>query len=277
MTVTELRALLRARGLRLSKRLGQHYLIHPPTIARIVRACGVGTDDCVVEIGAGLGALTGPLAARARRVLAVDVDARVCAALAERMRDARNVKVACQDVLALEHHHMNDAVVVGAIPYRITSPILVWLTERRHLARRAVLVIQQEVARRLVAAPGSRAYGRLSVLAQYGWRVSELFRIPRAAFFPSPAVDSSCVELVPHPQPPVQVRDEAELFAVVKAAFAQRRKTLVNCLQAASALGLTRSQAASAVRALGLPGSVRGEQLSIEQFATLTSAIVAGV
>lgn len=273
LTPTELAALLRAHRLRLTKRLGQHHLIDRAAIRRFVEACELSREETVVEIGAGLGALTEPLAEAAGRVVAVEVDRGLCPLLAQRMASQPNVAVDCRDILTLPDARLQDAVVAGAIPYHITSPILVWLAERRQLVRRVILLIQQEVARRLTAVPGTADYGRLSVLAQYGWQVCELFAVSRAAFFPQPDVDSACVRLTVRPQPVVAAEHEAFFFEVVKAAFSQRRKTLVNCLTGTLAGKWTRQEVESVLIRLGHPPSVRGETLSLEQFAALTHGL----
>lgn len=274
LTVAEIKRLLQARHLRLTKSLGQHHLIDSRRVRQIIDACELSPGDAVVEIGAGLGALTEPLAEAAGRVLAVEIDRGICPLLAERMARWPHVRVACQDLLTLEDREVDGAVVVGAIPYHITSQIVAWLTERRERIRRAILIVQREVAARLAAAPGTKTYGRLSVLAQYGWQVRELFTVPRSAFFPQPEVDSACVRLLPRPQPAITVAQERHFFAVVKAAFSQRRKTLANCLSNASEFGLSRPQAQHLLESLGHPPAVRGEQLSLEQFASLANALV---
>ncbi len=268
-----LKALLRTHDLRLTKRLGQHHLIDARMVARIVDACELASTDTVVEIGAGLGALTERLAERARRVIAVEVDARICALLRSRMAAFANVDIECADILTFPWARVGPAVVVGAIPYSITSPILVALSEQRGHIRRAILVMQHEVAGRLLAAPGTRAYGRLTLLAQYHWRMASLLRVPRSAFFPQPDVDSSCLRATPHPSPPVAVPDAQVLFEVIKAAFAQRRKSLVNGLRASLVRGADRAACERILGDLGLPASVRGETLSLGQFASLTNAL----
>ena len=273
LTVTELKALLRNRKLRLTKRLGQHHLIDPRVIERFVGACRLSGSDTVVEIGAGLGALTEPLAQRAGRVIAVEVDERIGAALAERLAPMMNVTVVREDILVFSWDRVSGAVVVGAIPYHITSPILVTLCEARAAISRAILIVQREVAQRLSAKPGTKAYGRLSVLGQYGWEITPLFSIARSAFFPQPAVDSFCLELGHRARPPVDVEDEAAFFAVVKAAFAHRRKTLVNCLRDELHPQTPRSELETLMRTLGLSGDVRGEMLSLAQFARLAKAL----
>lgn len=273
LTAAELKALLRTHGLRLSKRLGQHYLIDPRMIERIADACQLSRSDTVVEIGAGLGALTEPLARRAGRVLAVEIDRRVAALLAERLNRLGNVSVVCGDILDTPQARLGGAVIAGAIPYVITSPILAWLAQRGRAIRRAVLVMQAEVADRLLAAPGTGAYGRLSLLARYSWEARQLFPVPRSAFFPQPDVDSSCLELIPWASPPVAVDDEPFFFAVVKAAFSQRRKTLVNCLVRPGPCGAPRPTIEAATESLALPRAVRGEALSLVQFAALANAL----
>ncbi len=271
LTASELKSLLQVHGLRLTKRLGQHHLVDARMIERIVAQCDLSGRETVIEIGAGLGALTEPLAQRAGRVIAVEVDRRIAALLTERMASCPNVTILHQDILAFPWEAHAGATVVGAIPYHITSPILVALTQaRQHLAR-AVLILQEEVAERLVAKPGTKAYGRLSVLGQFGWELSIALRVPRSAFFPQPDVDSACLRMLARRSAPVAAHDERRFFEVVAAAFGHRRKTLANCLSEA---GLAqRSTLPALLRALGLPDAVRGEALSIEQFAQLTSAL----
>jgi len=271
LTASELKALLQVHGLRLTKRLGQHHLIDARAIERIVAQCDLSGRETVVEIGAGLGALTEPLARQAGRVVAVDVDRGIASLLAERIASCANVTVLHQDILTFPWEAHAGATVVGAIPYHITSPIVVALTQARRHLRRAILVVQEEVAERLVAKPGTKSYGRLSVLGQFGWELSIALRVPRSAFFPQPDVDSACLRMLPRPIAPVAARDEGRFFEVVAAAFGHRRKTLANCLSQA---GLAqRSTIPALLQRLGLPEAVRGETLSIEQFAQLANAL----
>lgn len=271
LTASELKRLLQAHGLRLTKRLGQHHLVDARCIERLVTYCELMRRDTVVEIGAGLGALTEPLARRAGRVIAVEADHRIAALLAERLRAFENVAIVCQDILTYAWQRTPGAVAVGAIPYHITSPLLVSLWQSRALIREAWLLVQLEVARRLVAEPGTKAYGRLSVLCQSGWQLWEVMTVPRSAFFPRPTVDSSWVHLVPRRQPAVAPETEALFFEVVKAAFGQRRKTLVNGLIHARLT--TRAQAVQLLKQLGLPEAVRGEALSLQQFASIAELL----
>lgn len=275
LTAAELKSLLGARGLRLTKRLGQHHLIDPAAIRRVVAQCEPLARAVVVEIGPGLGALTEPIAERAERVIAVEIDRGVAVVLRERLRGRPNVEVRCEDILRFPWSTVPHAVVVGAIPYSITSPLLVALCEALMIDR-AVLIMQDEVAQRLAARPGTKAYGRLSVLVQYSWDVRLGFAVPRGAFFPPPAVESRCVELRRRARPPAAVVDEPLFFEVVKAAFGQRRKTLANALLRLRGGAWSRPQIQAVLIGLGLPTAVRGEALSLEQFAALSNALLGG-
>lgn len=273
LTASELKTLLKHHHLRLTKRLGQHHLVDSRVVQHLVDRLRLSSSDTVVEIGAGLGALTEPLAQHAGRVIAVDVDQKICALLRERLARQSNVTVVCGDILEFPWNAYAGSVVVGAIPYHITSPIIVSLCDNRRAIREAWLILQAEVAERLTAKPGTKAYGRLSVLGQYGWDINKVMTVAHSAFFPQPGVDSVCLRLQPRSQPPVAVDDEPLMFEVVKAAFAHRRKTLANCLSAHEPTLVTRSQAEVVLRQMALPPGVRGEQLSLEQFAALANAL----
>ena len=276
LTVSELKAILKAHDVRLTKRLGQHYLVDASIIQRIVDRCDLSPNDVVVEIGPGLGALTEPLVASAGRVIAVEIDPRACSLLAKRLEPLvteGRLTIRCQDILEFSWDGLKEVTVVGAIPYHITSPILVSLCEASPAIRRAILIMQEEVAQRLLAKPGTKSYGRLSILVQYGWDASRLLAVPRRAFFPQPRVDSICLQLTRRQHPLVAVRDEPRFFGMVKAAFSHRRKTLVNCLTSDADLQIARPQAEVLLRRVGLPVSVRGETLSLAQFASLANAI----
>ncbi|MBI4004338.1 MAG: ribosomal RNA small subunit methyltransferase A [Candidatus Omnitrophica bacterium] len=273
LTASELKTFLQLHNLRLTKRLGQHHLVDPRLVQRLMDRLRLSSSDTVVEIGAGLGALTEPLAQHAGRVIAVDVDQTICALLRERLAQQSNVMVVCGDILEFPWNAYEGSVVVGAIPYHITSPILVSLCDSRRAIREVWLILQEEVADRLTAKPGTKAYGRLSVLGQYCWDIDKVMAVPRRAFFPQPDVNSACLHLRPHPRPPAAVVEESLMFEVVKAAFAHRRKTLANCLSAHEPKLTSRPQAEALLREVGLPVAVRGEQLSLAQFAALANAL----
>lgn len=268
LTASELKTLLSRHGLRLTKRLGQNHLIDANTIQRLVDRCQFSSTETVLEIGAGLGALTEPIAGKVKQVIAVEIDRGIAKLLSQHLAGLSNVQIRCEDILQTGWKGLGRVSVVGAIPYHITSPILVALSENRQQITRAILILQEEVADRLCAKPSSKEYGRLTVLIQSGWEMAWSMRIPRSCFFPQPEVDSVCLALLPR-RGGVLAQDEERLFGVVKAAFAQRRKTLANNLK-----GLFEEAAVkNALREMGLEPSARGETLSVEQFIRLAELL----
>lgn len=272
LTARELKALLAEHSLRLSKRLGQNYLIDRNLIARLMRAFSLTSEDRVLEIGAGLGALTEPLAEQAAHVLAFEVDQGIAELLVRRLAGRPNVEVAHSDFLAFDWSSLrHDVTVIGAIPYTISSEILARLCENRTRVRRAWLIVQKEVGQRLAAKPATKAYGRLTVLGQYSWTIQPQFSLPRGAFFPQPAVDSVLLRLDPR-EPGLQAAAEAPFFSVVKAVFAQRRKTLLNGLLDAELVS-DRAAGQAILQKLGYAAAVRGEELSPQELQRLASAL----
>ncbi len=272
-TTRELRELLRAHNLRLQKRLGQNYLIDPNLTRRLIESCHLTPADTVIEIGAGLGALTEGLARAAKTVIAVEYDRKIAEVLTDLMRAHPNVEVQCADILEFDWEAHLGAAVIGTIPYQITAPILVRLCESRAPIRHVWLAIQQEVADRLTAKPGTKAYGRLSILVQYHFHARQLLRLPRAAFFPQPGVDSAWIQLTRHQQPVATVQRDDVFEAVVQVAFGQRRKTLANCLMKFPLLPMTRAEAEALLRQIGCEPAVRGETLGVAQFAALANVL----
>ena len=272
-TKRELLQSLQRHGLRLSKRFGQHFLIDPGLCRSLVARCGLSREDRIVEIGPGLGALTSLLAEAAGEVLAVEIDQGFCRALQERIAAHANVRVLCQDILEFPWTDVPAAKVIGAIPYHITSPILAMLCQQARRVPEAWLGLQQEVGERVMAGPGTKTYGRLSILLQYHFETRRVIKISRQAFFPQPEVDSIWLHLRARSAPAVTVRNEALFFDVTRVAFGQRRKMLLNCLLQLSRPALTRPAAADALRNAGLPPTIRGEMLSLDQFARLTDVL----
>jgi 16S rRNA (adenine1518-N6/adenine1519-N6)-dimethyltransferase len=272
--------LLQRLGLRPKKTLGQHFLVHPHQARRIVTALELKGDETVVEIGAGLGALTVFLAKEARRLVALELDPSLVRFLREEVfSETPGVEVRCQDVLRFDFPGLSrevggPVVVAGNLPYQITSPLLFKLMAERQALSRAVLMMQQEVGARLLAAPGSKDYGVLSVLLRYHFSLRRLFSLGPANFFPPPQVDSLVLGLTPAAFSP-QARDPALLARVVKAAFGQRRKTLNNTLTAGAALGLSPIEVRRAFGELGLDPSRRGETLSLPEFVALANKLSA--
>ena len=266
------KALLHRLGLKPKKSLGQHFLVHPHQARRIVAALLPTFDDVVVEIGAGLGALTVLLAAAASRVVALEKDPALARFLAEELfADNPRVEVVCQDVLkfdflALSRNAGRPLAVAGNLPYQITSPLLFKLIEELPALGRAVLMMQQEVGDRLLARPGTKDYGVLSVLIQYHFQLERVFSLSPANFFPPPQVSSVVLKLTPgSPEP--RARDEALLARVVKTAFGQRRKSLNNALVArAPSLGVEVEELRGALADLDIDPRRRGETLSVAEF-----------
>ncbi len=243
----------------------------------MVESVGLSGREVVLEIGGGRGAVSGLLAERAARLVVVEIDRALAAGLADHFAGDARVSVVAADVLDLDARGAlalapgERAVVFGNVPYYASSPILIWLADNRDLFDRAYLCLQREVAERLVAHPGTKAYGTISVRLAYAAAARSLFSIAPDAFRPRPKVVSSFVEIAFHRAPPVAVRDEALLYRVVRAAFAQRRKTLRNTLALLPEAPPER-HAGLAAR-VGIDFGRRGETLSLEEFARLANAV----
>ena len=277
MSISSPKTILRHLGLRPEKARGQNFLIHPHQARRIVATLKLDSQDLVVEVGPGLGALTIFLAREAGRVVALEVDPALAAYLqTELFAGEPRVEVICQDVLrfdflGLAREAGRPLAVAGNLPYQITSPLLFKLAGEKAALSRAVLMMQQEVGARLTAAPGTRDYGILSVLLQYHFVMTRLFSLGPANFYPPPQVTSVVMGLTPR-KPEPRARDEAFFARLVKAAFATRRKTLRNTLAVRGpALGLAAAEVLAALQALDIDPGLRGETLSITQFVDLSN------
>ncbi|MEW8979507.1 MAG: 16S rRNA (adenine(1518)-N(6)/adenine(1519)-N(6))-dimethyltransferase RsmA [Symbiobacterium sp.] len=270
-----LKAIMARYGLRPQHRLGQNFLVDGRVLDAIIAAAGLDSGDLVLEIGPGLGTLTRRLAASAGRVLCIELDRALVTALQETvLAEFGNVEIIHGDANRVDLHKLlterlspgRKAKVVANLPYYITTPLVMRLLEERLPLQRLVVMVQREVADRMVSPPGSKAYGALSVAVQYYTEASIVKRVSRAAFLPQPDVDSAVVRMEVRPEPPVDASPE-EFFRVVKAAFGQRRKSLANAL---TALGVTKDAVQEALQAAGIDGNRRGESLSLEEFAALT-------
>lgn len=271
------RKLLQDQGLRARKRLGQNFLTSPAIAARIVDQAAITPADPVLEIGAGLGALTVPAARHARHVLAVDKDPRLFDSLQSALaaHDIQNVTPIQADFLKwpLDRHLPADGskwIVLGNLPYNISSQIIVRLIRYRDRLQRAVLMLQREMADRLLAAPGGREYGRLSVMLQYAAKLRKVIDVDAIHFFPRPQVSSAVIEARFHLRPPVIAANDELLFRVVKAAFGQRRKTLRNALRGSS-LRLTPETVDVWLAAESIDPRRRAETLSVAEFVGLSN------
>ena len=273
-----IKALLARHGFRFSKTLGQNFLCADWVPERIAEAAGLDADTGVLEVGPGIGCLTVQLAKRAKKVVSVELDRALQPVLAETLAGCDNVEVLFADVMktdlsALAAECFSDcarAVVCANLPYQITTPALTAFAQTKRFSRVTVM-IQREVARRICARENTTEYGAFSILMQWHFDPLLCFDVPPGCFLPAPKVTSSVVTLPRREAPPVAVRDEKQMFAVVRAAFNQRRKTLCNALSAL--LGLPKETVAAAIAATGLSESVRGEALSIAQFAALSDAL----
>ncbi|MBO4839345.1 MAG: 16S rRNA (adenine(1518)-N(6)/adenine(1519)-N(6))-dimethyltransferase RsmA [Lachnospiraceae bacterium] len=264
----------------IKKGYGQNFLIDPSVPAGIAAAAGLGPEDTVLEIGPGIGTLTQVLAAAAGRVIAVEIDRKLEPVLADSLRGFDNVTVVWGDILKqdiprlLAEHGVTPPVkVVANLPYYITSPILMALLKQAELFSSLTVMVQAEVGERMAAAPGTKEYGYLSVSVQYYAQPRLVLSVPPHAFLPQPKVSSAVVRLETGGGPAVQCRDADHLFAVAKAAFLQRRKTLANALAGYAPLGVSRDQAEAALTQTGLDPRIRGERLSLAQFAALSDIL----
>ena len=262
------------------KRYGQNFLIDPHVLEKIVAAAEVGKEDLVLEIGPGIGTLTQYLAAAARKVIAVEIDDRLLPVLEETLAGYDNVEVLHADILKVDVRQLAEEKnggrplkVVANLPYYITTPIIMSLFESHVPLESMTVMVQKEVADRMKAGPGSKDYGALSLAVQYYAEPYLAANVPLNCFMPRPAVGSAVIRLSGRPKPPVQVREEALLFGLIRAAFNQRRKTLMNALRNAQELGYAKEEIEKAMKAAGLPERVRGEELSLAQFAMLADAL----
>jgi 16S rRNA (adenine1518-N6/adenine1519-N6)-dimethyltransferase len=254
--------------LRPKKKLSQNFLSDPSILERIVDTSGLGPEETVVEIGPGPGTLTRMLATRAGRVIAIEIDRDLYAERAREFAGHQRVTVVEGDALKYPFESIEGRFrVVANIPYHITTPIMFRLLDHREKLLSMTLTVQKELARRVVAGPGTKDYGVLSVMVQYHGVASYAFTIPRGAFWPRPKVDSACLHVDVTPEPTVGVGSHSGLKRVVRAAFSQRRKTLRN------SLGVLVDDAAGLLEFLGIDPGRRAETLSIEDFARIADAV----
>ena len=274
--IDTIRDVLRRHGFRFSRSLGQNFLTDASVPQRIAEQSGAAEIKNVVEIGPGMGCLTAELCRRAEKVVAVELDRALLPVLDETLAEFDNFEVVQGDVLSLdlaalcrEKFGAVHAAACANLPYYITTPAITALLESRAFDRITVMV-QKEVAQRICAAPGTAAYSAFSIFVQYHAAAEILFDVPADCFIPQPKVDSAVLRLTPLDAPAVQTRNEKLLFGLVRAAFNMRRKTLVNALMPALSSSLSKEEIAELVRAAGLEPNVRGERLSLADFARLT-------
>ncbi len=274
-TPSQTRRLLEKHGLRPQKRFGQNFLTEPAYIEKIAAAAELGPEDTVLEIGPGLGALTQELAARAGRVLALEIDKGLAAVLQELFAGQENVEIVCADALTADIPAIlgeGPFKVTANLPYYITTPIMMRLLESGWDWQSMVLMVQKEVADRLLASPGGKDYGVLTASVAYRSEASLVSHVPASVFYPRPNVDSALVRLQRREKPPVQPADEKLFFQVLRGSFCARRKTLLNSLKQS---GVYAGDWREVLAAAGIDGGRRGETLSLAEVAAISDALLA--
>ena len=263
------------------KRFGQNFLIDAHVLEKIVSAAGITKDDCVLEIGPGIGTMTQYLAESAGQVIAVEIDTNLLPILADTLKDYSNVNVITQDILKVdinelvkEYNNGRPIKVVANLPYYITTPIIMGLFESNVPIDNITVMVQKEVADRMQVGPGSKDYGALSLAVQYYASPYIVANVPPNCFIPRPNVGSAVIRLTRYQEPPVQVKDPKLMFKLIRASFNQRRKTLQNGLNNSPEISFSKEEITKAIESLGVSPSVRGEALSLEQFAQLANYFV---
>jgi len=275
--ISTVKGLLEKYGFRFSKALGQNFLINPSVCPRMAQECGAAQDSGVLEIGPGIGTLTRELCAAAGKVVSIELDERLPALLAETMAECDNFTLIQGDALKLDLNKLiaeqfgdRRVAVCANLPYYITSPLIMHLLESRLPVDNITVMVQKEAADRLCAKQGTRETGALTLAVQYYAKAEVLFDVSRGSFMPAPNVDSSVIRLTLHKEPPCAVHNEKKMFALIRAAFNQRRKTILNSMMGA---GVSKAQIAQACDACGIPQTARAEQLTLADFAALSNAM----
>ena len=262
------------------KKFGQNFLIDTGVLERIIDAAEITEDDCVLEIGPGIGTMTQYLAERAREVVAVEIDKALIPILEDTLSAYDNVTIINEDILKVDINQIAEEKnggkpikVVANLPYYITTPIIMGLFESHVPLKSITIMVQKEVADRMQVGPGTKDYGALSLAVQYYAKPEIVANVPPNCFIPRPNVGSAVIRLTRFEEPPVQVDDEKKMFALIRASFNQRRKTLVNGLGNAAKLQVSKEQVQKVLEQMDLPATVRGETFTLEQFARLSNLL----
>lgn len=265
------------------KKFGQNFLIDERVIDKIIAAAEITKEDCVLEIGPGIGTLTQMLAEHAKQVIAVEIDKNLIPVLEDTLSDYDNILIINQDILKVDINELAEKYnggkpikVVANLPYYITTPIIMGLFESHVPLDSVTVMVQKEVAQRMQEGPNCKEYGALSLAVQYYAKPYLVANVPPNCFMPRPNVGSAVIRLTRWEQCPVQVEDEKFMFALIRAAFNQRRKTLVNAVNNARELEITKEQMLHALDELGYLPTLRGEALSLQEFATLSNTLMKG-
>lgn len=272
--------ILKKYDIHFQKKYGQNFLIDTHVLEKIVRAAEITGDDFVLEIGPGIGTMTQYLCENAREVLAVEIDRNLLPVLQETLSDYQNVIVLNEDILKMdigriaeEYNGGKPIKVVANLPYYITTPIIMELFESHVPLESVTVMVQKEVADRMQAGPGTKEYGALSLAVQYYAEAEIAANVPQNCFMPRPNVGSAVIRLICHKENPIKVLDEKFMFRLIRASFNQRRKTLQNGLCNDMGLSLKKEDVRDALEQMGLPPEVRGERLSLQEFAKLSDLL----
>ncbi len=273
-------AILQKYNFNFQKKFGQNFLIDIRVLEKIINAAKITKDDFVLEIGPGIGTMTQYLCEHAREVAAVEIDKNLIPILKETLNIYDNAEVIHGDILKIdverliqEKNYGKPIKVVANLPYYITTPIIMGLFESHVPIDSITIMVQKEVAERMQASPGTKDYGALSLAVQYYAKPKIVAHVPPNCFMPRPAVGSAVICMHKHQEPPVQIADEKLMFALIRASFNQRRKTLVNGLNNAPNISCSKQQILSALQEMDLPDNVRGETLTLSQFAQLSNLL----
>jgi 16S rRNA (adenine1518-N6/adenine1519-N6)-dimethyltransferase len=273
-------AVLQKYNFAFQKKFGQNFLIDPRVLEKIIKAAEITEDDCVLEIGPGIGTMTQHLACAAKKVIAVEIDRALIPILQDTLSGWDNVRIINEDVmkvdlakLAEEENGGKPLKVVANLPYYITTPIIMGLFENHVPLKSITVMVQREVADRMQVGPGTKDYGALSLAVQYYAKPYIVANVPPNCFMPRPKVGSAVIRLERYEEPPVKVKDEKLMFRIIRASFNQRRKTLANGLKNSAELDFTKEEIAAAIAGIGKDPGVRGETLTLEEFARLADEL----
>lgn len=279
-TLSKTKEILKKNNFVLKKSLGQNFLTDIFVLEQIINSAQVSENDCVLEIGAGIGSLTQLLAENSKKVIAVEIDTKLIPILKDNLKDYDNIEILNADILKLdiaklivEKNNGKQIKVVANLPYYITTPIIMGLLEQKLAIESITVMIQKEVAERMQALPSTKDYGALSLAVQYYSKPEIVAEVSAECFVPKPNVNSAVICLKILSQPTTKVKDELLLFKLIKIAFSQRRKTLANCLNNSNEINITKENISNMLEKLGLDKSIRGEALSLEQFGILADNI----
>ena len=287
-TPTATAQVIKKYGFSFQKKYGQNFLIDANILEKIIASAEITKEDCVIEIGPGIGTMTQYLAENAREVVAVEIDKNLIPILEETLKEYKNVSILNEDILKVDLNRLvkekNDGrpiKVVANLPYYITTPIIMGLFEGHVPISSITIMVQKEVADRMQVGPGTKDYGALSLAVQYYAKPEIMLNVPPACFMPRPNVGSAVIRLTRFEEPPVKAQDERKMFSIIRAAFNQRRKTLANALtnglaytnEEGRVIHVSRKEVCETLEKMGLSQTIRGEALSLEQFARLSDLL----